>query len=272
MRILVTNDDGISARGLESLEKIAHALSDDVWVVAPETEQSGAGHSLTLHTPVRVRKISAKRYAVLGTPTDCVLLALKEIIGKGQEALGKSGKKISGTRASGLMPHASVDLILSGVNRGSNAGDDVTYSGTIAAAMEGCILGVPSVALSLLCDDIEKIQWATAEKLAPAIITKLLQKPWPTNTLINLNFPDCTPAKVRGVKVCAQGKRVMNIKLSERVDPKGRPYYWLGGERDNTPEKPNVDLDFLASDYITITPIDMDMTDYKTLAVLDKIF
>ncbi len=250
MRILVTNDDGIGARGLESLEKIARALSDDVWVVAPETEQSGAGHSLTLHTPVRVRKISAKRYAVLGTPTDCVLLALKQIIPAKQK----------------------VTLILSGVNRGSNAGDDVTYSGTIAAAMEGCILGVPSVALSLLYDDAEKIQWGTVEKHAPAIIKNLLQKPWPSNTLINLNFPDKTAAKVKGVKVCAQGKRVMNIKLGERVDPKGRPYYWLGGDRDNTPEKPNVDLDFLAKGYITVTPIGMDMTDYKTLAVLDKLF
>jgi len=250
IRILVTNDDGINAPGLEVLENIARAISDDVWVVAPETEQSGAGHSLTLHTPVRVRKINAKRFAVLGTPTDCVLLALKQIIPAKQK----------------------VTLILSGVNRGSNAGDDVTYSGTIAAAMEGCILGVPSVALSLLYDDQEKIQWKTAEKHAPAVIKKLLEKPWPKDTLINLNFPDLPPAKVRGVKVCAQGKRVMNIKLSERVDPKGRPYYWLGGERDNTPEKPNVDLDYLNKGYITVTPIGMDMTDYKTLAVLDKLF
>ncbi|MDX2074583.1 MAG: 5'/3'-nucleotidase SurE [Alphaproteobacteria bacterium] len=250
MRILITNDDGINAPGLEVLEKIARALSDDVWVVAPETEQSGAGHSLTLHTPVRVRKITPKRYAVLGTPTDCVLLALKQIIPAKQK----------------------VTLILSGVNRGSNAGDDVTYSGTIAAAMEGCILGVPSVALSLLYEDPEKIQWQTAEKHAPGIIKTLLKKPWPKDTLINLNFPDCTASKVKGVKVCAQGKRVMNIKLGERVDPKGRPYYWLGGERDNTPEKPNVDLDFLSKGFITVTPIGMDMTDYQTLSVLDKIF
>ena len=250
LRILVTNDDGISAPGLEVLERIAHALSKDVWVVAPEQEQSGAGHSLTLHTPVRVRKISAKRFAVMGTPTDCVLLALKQIIPK----------------------KPKVTLVLSGVNRGANAGDDVTYSGTIAAAMEGCILGVPSVALSLLYDDVEKIQWATAEKHAPVILKKLLQKPWPKDTLINLNFPDITHAKVKGVKVCAQGKRLMNIKLSERVDLKGRPYYWLGGDRDNTPEKPNVDLDFLAKGYITVTPIGLDLTDYKTLAVLDKVF
>lgn len=250
MRILVTNDDGIGADGLVALEKIANALSKDVWVVAPEQEQSGAGHSLTLHTPVRLRKISAKRYAVLGTPTDCVLVALKQIWGAKDKPA----------------------LVLSGVNRGSNAGDDITYSGTVAGAMEGCILGVPSIALSLLYDDPEKIQWETAVKHAPSVIKTLLKKPWPKDTLININFPDCAPSKVKGVKVCAQGKRKMNIKLAERVDPKGRPYYWLGGERDNTPEKKNVDLDYLAKGYITITPIGMDLTDYKTLSVLDKLF
>ena len=251
LRILVTNDDGINADGLKVLEKIARALSDDVWVVAPETEQSGAGHSLTLHLPVRVRKIKPKRYAVSGTPTDCVLLALKEII-----PLSKQ----------------KVDLVLSGVNRGSNVGDDVTYSGTIAAAMEGTILGVQSIALSLLYDDQEKIQWATAEKFAPTIIKKLLTIGWPKNTLMNVNFPNAVPAKVKGVKTCAQGKRVVNVQLAERVDPKGRPYFWLGGERDNTPEKAGVDIDFVHNGYITVTPICMDLTDYKCLHALDKVF
>lgn len=250
MRILVTNDDGINAPGLEVLEKIARSLSDDVWVVAPETEQSGAGHSLTLHVPVRVRKISEKKFAVLGTPTDCVLTALKVIIPK----------------------KPKVTLILSGVNRGSNVGDDVTYSGTIAAAMEGAILGVPSIALSQFIEDIDDVKWDVAAKHAPEVIRTLLEKPWPRESLININFPNLPPSKVKGVKVCAQGKRVMNVKLSERVDPKGRPYYWLGGERDNTPEKKDVDLDFLARGYITVTPIGMDMTDYKTLAAMDKLF
>jgi 5'-nucleotidase len=249
MRILVTNDDGINADGLKILEKIAHAISDDVWVVAPEAEQSGAGHSLTLHNPVRVRKIDAKRYAVLGTPTDCVLLAMKQI----------------------MLKHKPT-LILSGVNRGSNVADDVTYSGTIAAAMEGCILGVPSIALSQLFDDENKIHWATAEKHAPAIIKTLLKKPWAKNTLMNLNFPNVVSAKVKGIKVCSQGKRIVNIQLAERKDPKGRPYYWLGGERDHTPEAKNVDVDFLQKGYITITPLSMDLTDYKTLATLDKMF
>jgi 5'-nucleotidase len=251
MRILVTNDDGINADGLKVLEAIARTLSNDVWVVAPETEQSGAGHSLTLHLPVRARKISARRFAVSGTPTDCVLLALKQLI--------PAKKK-------------PVTLVLSGVNRGSNVGDDVTYSGTIAAAMEGTILGIPSIALSLLFEDPEKIHWQTAQKHAPALIKKLLAAGWPPNTLINLNFPDCLPGKVKSVKLCAQGKRVMNIKLSERADPKGRPYFWLGGDRDNTPEVPNVDVDLLQQGHITITPINMDLTHYPTLSELQRHF
>lgn len=251
IRILITNDDGINAEGLKVLEKIALSLSDDVWVVAPEHEQSGAAHSLTLHLPVRVRKIEAKRYAVSGTPTDCVLLALKEII---------------------PVKKKQVNLVLSGVNYGSNVGDDVTYSGTVAAAMEGTNLNVPSIALSLLCNGSGKMYWETAEKKAPELIKKLTAKGWATNTLINLNFPDCAPGKVRGVKVCTQGKRVLNIKLSEREDPKGRPYFWLGGERDNTPEKPGVDIDFLHNNYITITPIGMDLTDYQSMKKIAPLF
>jgi len=250
-RILVTNDDGINAEGLKVLERIARAISNDVWVVAPETEQSGAGHSLTLHIPVRVRKITPKRFAVSGTPTDCVLLALKQLVPHGKKP---------------------VTLVLSGVNRGSNVGDDITYSGTVAAAMEGTNLNVPSIAISLHYYDPEKIHWQTAEKLAPEIIKKLLAMGWANNTLINLNFPNCTATKVRGVKVCSQGKRIVNVQLSERTDPKGRPYFWLGGERDNLPEKTGVDLDFLQNDYITITPISLDLTDYSAMEKTRSIF
>lgn len=240
-RILITNDDGINAEGLKVLERIARGISNDIWVVAPETEQSGAGHSLTLHIPVRVRQISARRYAVSGTPTDCVLLALKQIIPQNKKR---------------------VTLILSGVNRGSNVGDDITYSGTVAAAMEGTILGVSSVALSLQYYDVEHVHWHTAEKHAPELIKKLMAIGWGGNTLMNMNFPNCAAAKVKGVKICSQGKRLVNVQLSERIDPKGRPYFWLGGERDNTPEKKEVDIDWLENDYITITPINMDMTNY----------
>lgn len=246
MRILLSNDDGIHAPGLEVLERIAAKISKDVWTVAPEQEQSGAAHSLTLHLPVRTRKLSAKRFAVSGTPTDCVLMAVEELIKK------------------------PVGLVLSGVNCGSNVADDVTYSGTVAAAMEGTVLGIPSIALSQLFGDREKIQWATAEKFAPDLIKKIVSAGWPKNTLINLNFPDCAPSKVKGVKVCPQGKRRVNVALTGRIDPKGRPYYWIGGERDNTSDRPGVDVDFLYKGYITVTPLHMDMTDYKTLDALNK--
>lgn len=241
--ILVSNDDGISAAGLEVMERIAAKLSKNVWVVAPEVEQSGAGHSLSLHLPVRVRKLSAKRFSVSGTPTDCVLLALKEIIPAKQK----------------------ISLVLSGVNRGSNAGDDIGYSGTVAAAMEGTNLDVPSIALSQSCDDKGVVHWKTAEKFAPALIKKLVAMGWPKGTFININFPACLPAKVKGVRVCPQGKRMVNVNLTGRVDPKGRPYYWLGGMRDNATDRANVDLDLLDKNYITVTPISMDLTDYTVL-------
>lgn len=249
-RILVTNDDGISAEGLGVLESIARTLSDDVWVVAPEQEQSGVAHSLTLHLPVRLRQISEKRFAVTGTPTDCVLLAIQEVLPK-HGGKGKAAKPF--------------DLVLSGVNRGSNAGDDVTYSGTVAAAMEGTVLGVPSMALSQLCEDRDNPRWEVAEKFAPKIISALVDAGWPANNLININFPDCAPDEVKDICLCPQGKRNVGVALTGRMDVKNRPYFWIGGERDNTADRPGVDIDLLYSGYVTITPLCMDLTDYKTM-------
>lgn len=251
LRILVTNDDGINAPGLTVLEAIARKISDDIWVVAPEQEQSGAGHSLTLHNPVRVRKIEAKRFAISGTPTDCVLLAQKEIL--------RNEKK-------------PFDLVLSGVNRGSNAGDDVTYSGTVAAAMEATLLNIPAMALSLLFYDGKTIHWETAQKHAPAILKKLLKEGWPKGSFVNLNFPACTPDKVKGIASAAQGKRIMSVALTERADPRGRPYFWIGGDRDNSVEDAGVDIARLDAGFITVTPIQMDMTDYPTLARFGQLF
>ena len=249
-RILVSNDDGIDAEGIVVLERIAKTLSDDVWIVAPEQEQSGASHSLTLHLPVRVRKRDKRHFAVSGTPTDCVLLAIKEIIPAKKPAT----------------------LLLSGINRGSNAADDITYSGTVAAAMEGTILEVPSIALSLLTNETDEPHWETVEHYTPDIIKKLVKRGWPAETLINLNFPNCPPKKVKGIRVCPQGKRRVGVSLLERVDPKGRPYFWIGGERDNTANKPGVDVDLLHAGYITVTPISMDMTDHQTLNKISSAF
>lgn len=250
MRILVSNDDGIHAPGLEVLERVARKLSDDVWVVAPEQEQSGASHSLTLHIPVRVREVGEKRFTTSGTPTDCVLLALHQLLPK----------------------KPRVDLILSGINRGSNAADDITYSGTVAAAMEGTVLGVPSIALSQLFEDGEPIHWKTAETHAPGLIEQVVKAGWPKGTLININFPSVMPSKVKGVRVCAQGKRRVSVGLTGRKDLRGRPYYWLGGERDNTAEVPGTDVDLLHQGFITITPLTLDLTDHTTLERMERTF
>ncbi len=249
-RILLSNDDGINAAGLDVLEHIAGALSDDVWVAAPEQEQSGASHSLTLHVPVRVREMGERRYGISGTPTDCVLLAARELL--------KNEKKI--------------DLVLSGVNRGSNVGDDITYSGTCAAAMEATLLGIPAIALSQLFYDNQPLYWDTAKVHGPRVIKALLEAGWPRGTFINLNFPACAPDKVKGVVCAPQGKRVVNVALTLRNDPRGRPYYWLGGDRDDKTEVPDVDVAKLAEGYITVTPVQMDMTDYSTLKALKSLF
>src|SRR5271155_2385146 len=162
MRILITNDDGIHAPGLKAAETIARALTDDVWIVAPESEQSGASHSLTISAPLRMRQGEEKRFAVSGTPTDCVLMAMAE-----------------------LFKDARPDLVLSGVNRGANIADDVTYSGTIAGAMEGCVLGIPSIALSQAYgfEDRTEVPWECGEKQGPALIERLVKAGWPDGVL-----------------------------------------------------------------------------------------
>ena len=236
-RILVTNDDGINAPGLKVLERVARQLSSDVWVVAPETNQSGASHSLTMHRPLRVRRVSRRRFAVDGTPTDCVLLALQTVI--------KGGP---------------VDLVLSGVNHGGNLGEDVTYSGTIAAAMEATLFNVPAFALSQCCRNGHPVRWVTAEQHAPDIIGRLFTKDWPKDLLINVNFPDCPPAAVGGYRVTAQGKRKLGDELLERIDPRGQPYVWIGGLRSDDVQQAGTDLHAVAENHISITPVHMDMT------------
>lgn len=248
-RILVTNDDGIHAPGIKLLERVARLLSDDVWVVAPESEQSAASHSLTVHNPVRLKKYDERHYSVTGTPTDCVLMAKNMVMPVDQQPT----------------------LVLSGINRGSNVGDDIGYSGTVAGAMEACLLGIPAIALSQLFDDVEDAYWGTAEKFAPEIIQKLCATGWPKTSIINLNFPACAPDKVKGIQCAPQGKRDVAVNLHLRQDPKGKAYYWIGGDRDNAAPE-HTDIYALEQDYITITPLDLDLTDYKTLALFQEVF
>lgn len=243
MRILVTNDDGIHAEGLAALESVARALSDDVWVVAPEEEHSGAGHSLTLHEPLRLRQVSEKRYAVKGTPTDCVLVAILEV-----------------------MRGAKPDLVLSGINRGCNVAEDVTYSGTIAAAMEGTLLDIPSIAVSMYIGSVAEPVWDAPKHFLPEMIKKLMKMGWPKGNLMNINFPGGEVAKVTGIKVCPQGRRKIGEKLEKRHDPKGRPYFWIGGPSDDPyDDHPGADYHQLMKGFITITPLCMDLTNYKAL-------
>ncbi|MEJ1968896.1 MAG: 5'/3'-nucleotidase SurE [Rhizomicrobium sp.] len=250
MRILVTNDDGIHAAGLLSAEKIARALTDDVWVVAPEIEQSGASHSLTLTLPLRLREIDKRRFAVSGTPTDCVMMACAHVL--------KDRKP---------------DLVLSGVNRGSNIADDVTYSGTIAGAMEGCALGIPSIALSQSYGFGEgaEIRWDCGEVQGPPLIEKLVAAGWPQDVLININFPDAAPGEVKGIDIAAQGKRdLQTANIERRIDARGNPYFWIGFKRVRSNPPQGTDLHAIYNKRIAVTPLHLNLTEFKVLEKMQQ--
>jgi 5'-nucleotidase len=248
MRILVTNDDGIHSPGLIVAENIARALSDDVWVVAPENEQSGASHSLTLSSPLRMRKIDDRHYAVSGTPTDCVMMACLH-----------------------LLKDAPPTLILSGVNWGSNLADDVTYSGTIAGAMEGCALGIPSVALSQSYDEASRlnIDWSAGEMHGADVVRRLVEAGWPAGTLMNVNFPACPAGEVKGVSVVPQGKYdLQSTEIEERMDARQRAYYWIGLRRRRATPPDDSDLGAVTANRIAVTPLHLNLTE---LSVLDRL-
>lgn len=246
MRILLTNDDGIHAEGLAVLERIARTLSDDVWIVAPETDQSGLAHSLTLSEPLRLRQVSEKHFALRGTPTDCVIMGIREVL---------DGKP---------------DLVLSGVNAGANMADDVTYSGTIAGAIEGTLQGVRSLALSqaVRFDGTRTTPWNVAESHAPALIRQLMDIDLPDGTFLNLNFPNCDPDEVAGTEVTSQGKLDFGLTIDKRSDGRGFPYYWLRfGERLGD-FRAGTDIHALRERKISVTPLKLDLTDY---AVQDRV-
>ncbi|MBI05718.1 MAG: 5'/3'-nucleotidase SurE [Rhodospirillaceae bacterium] len=250
MRILLTNDDGIRAPGLKALEHVARELSKDVWVVAPETEQSAASHSLTLHRPLRLRRIAARRWAVNGTPTDCVYLAIHKVL---------QGKR--------------PDLVLSGVNRGSNIGEDVTYSGTIAAAMEATLLRVPSIALSQHYDYGEPIPWQTSKVWGVKAVRALMKQGWPRNVLINVNFPGRPVSKVKGILAGKQGEHEVFDAFEERIDPRGRTYYWVGQDHvEDVQGARGTDLHVVNKGYVSVTPLHLNLTHQPTLTQLRKVF
>lgn len=249
--VLLSNDDGIDAPGLGHLEKIVAPLVGELWVVAPEHEQSGAGHSLTLRRPLRIRHLSGHRYAVDGTPTDCVLLGINHIM-----------------RDAGRKP----DLVLSGINRGGNLGEDVTYSGTIAAAMEATLLGYPAIALSLVADSGGNARWAVAERWLPEVLRGLQGQSWPEGVLMNVNFPDVPPDKVTGIEATRQGRRKPGGEIVEGRDPRGLPYYWVGGQRQEDRHRKQTDLEAVLRGAVTVTPLSMDLTHGAMLKSLKEAF
>ncbi|MBV8916959.1 5'/3'-nucleotidase SurE [Bradyrhizobium sp.] len=243
MRILCTNDDGIHAPGLKVIEQIARELSEDVWIVAPELDQSGVSHSLSLNDPLRLREVGPRHFAVRGTPTDCIIMGARHILGDKRP-----------------------DIVLSGVNRGRNVAEDVVYSGTIAGALEGTILGLPSFALSqeFSMETRERPVWDTALKFGPGILRKVIEAGVPKNTVININFPACTPDEVAGVRVTRQGTRNLGfLKVDQRRDGRGNPYFWIGFERAAILDTPaeGSDLAALAANYVSVTPLKLDRTD-----------
>ena len=255
MRILLTNDDGIHAEGLEALETIARALSDDVWICAPEYEQSGASRALTLSDPIRVRRLDDRRFATTGTPTDCVMMAVTELV-------------------EGARP----DLVLSGVNRGANLAEDVTMSGTVAGAIEGMALGIPSIALSQMSWPIpgqpmsQAPLFAPAENFAPGIIRKLMQVGWPKDVVINVNFPALALERITAVEVTRQTFRDVHVRTAEkRTDLRGRDYYWMGFRPELSKPAEGTDLRAIYDGKISVTPLHIDLTHMETVNALRSV-
>ncbi|SNS80397.1 5'/3'-nucleotidase SurE [Sphingopyxis indica] len=248
MRILLTNDDGYHAPGFAVLEAIARQLSDDIWVCAPSEEQSGAGHSLTLSRPVRVRQHGERRWSCTGTPTDSVMIA----IGK-------------------LMPEKP-DLILSGVNRGANLGDDITYSGTVSAAIEGALAGIPAIALSQVYAREgmgDTVPFEAAEAWGAKALAPLLKTPMPPRTLVNINFPALPAAAVKGIRVVRQGFHDYSRgSIVEGTDPRGYTYYWFGLHGIEHSLAHDSDLEAIDDGYISVTPLQLDLTHDASLAAL----
>ena len=248
MRILLTNDDGIHAPGLALLEQVAATLSDDVWVCAPALEQSGTGHSLTLHMPVRLHEHGHQRFAVGGTPTDSINLALRK-----------------------LFTDRKPDLVISGINHGENLADDITYSGTINAAMEGALAGIPAIAMSQALRNAGH-GFAAAEGWAARVIEPLTRFAMAKRTLVNVNFPALPSAEVRGIKVARQGFHdYARGSLVEGTDPRGRPYYWFGLEDVEHTLDHGTDLEAVNDGFISVTPLQVDLTDHAALGRLAEV-
>jgi 5'-nucleotidase len=253
MRILLTNDDGINAGGLKVLEELARRFSDDIWVVAPAEEESGTGHSLTLSRPIRLRKLGDQRYCVTGTPTDSVMMAVGH-----------------------LMREVKPDLVLSGVNRGANLADDITYSGTVSAAMEGALAGVRAIALSQVYAREgmgDTVPFDAASAWGERVLTPLLKQDFAPRTLINVNFPALPADQVKGIRVVSQGFHDYGrARIDQRTDPRGYDYFWFGLRPMVQTPGHETDIEATADGYISVTPLQLDLTHRKSLGALQAAY
>jgi len=251
MRILLTNDDGYHAPGLAVLEEIAAHFSDDIWVCAPSEEQSGAGHSLTLNRPVRLHKFAEHRFAVTGTPTDSVMMALREVM------------------------DSPPDLILSGVNRGANLGDDITYSGTVSAGIEGALAGIRSIAMSQVYsrDMSDDEMFSAAREWGPKVVGPLLSAPFADRTLVNVNFPSRVANEVQGIRVVRQGFHDYSRgSIVEGRDPRGHRYFWFGLHAIEHTLDHGTDLEAIDDGFVAVTPLQLDLTHYSSIDTLAQRF
>ncbi len=237
--LLCTNDDGIHAPGLALLSSVAEALGD-VWVVAPDRQQSATSHSLTLDRPLRLTEVGEQRFAVDGTPTDCMLLAIKELL------------------------DSPPTFVLSGVNHGPNMGEDVLYSGTVAAAMEATILGIPALAISFVGRDSSALD-TYAGRLQKLVASFLDREDFPSETFLNINLPDCPESEVEGVEVTSLGRRVYHDSLMRNTDPRGNDYFWIGGGRSDWRGRDDSDFRAVRAGYVSVTPMHLDLTNYALL-------
>ncbi len=241
--ILVTNDDGIRARGLLALAEALREIGRVV-IVAPEQEQSASSHAITLHKPLRINEYEPALIGVSGTPTDCVLLAVKRLLGR------------------------EPDLIVSGINHGPNMGEDVNYSGTVAAAIEGSILGIPSIAISIVSRDPENID--SAADASRYLSAKMLKQEVPRSTIWNVNIPDLPKDRIQGIRITKLGSRVYKDVIVEKKDPRGKNYFWIGGEGPGWSDEENSDFAAVSAGHISVTPLQIDITDYKSIVELNK--
>lgn len=253
MRILLTNDDGVNAGGLKVLEQLARVFSDDLWVVAPAEEQSGAGHSLTLSRPIRLRKLDERRFCVTGTPTDSVMMAVGH-----------------------LMRELKPDLVLSGVNRGANLADDITYSGTVSAAMEGALAGVRAIALSQVYAREgmgDTVPFDASIGWGERVLRPLIEADFAPRTLVNVNFPALPANDVKGIRVCAQGFHDYGrARIDQRTDPRGYDYFWFGLRPMVQTPAQDTDIEAVADGYISVTPLQLDLTHRASMGVLRSVY